>query len=228
MLVARSAKKLKATRDRLSADQRVAHSVADAGDERAMAAAIAATVKAFGGVDILFANAGTEGKVKPLAEIALADFEQVLRTNVLGVWLAMKYCVEPTSGLRYRTDPGRGDVVRGLTAAMACLVASGDCRICKTPSRTRQPSANLQESNFKGHWWLELSFRRERIPRMPGLRLDLSEAHPRRRIGDADEVFAGRALDLSPGELRLAFERLIAVGTVEFEFGFTHRLSSHH
>jgi NAD(P)-dependent dehydrogenase (short-subunit alcohol dehydrogenase family) len=51
--------------------------VAEAADEAAMAAAIAETVKTFGGVDILFANAGTEGKVKALEAIALGDFEQV-------------------------------------------------------------------------------------------------------------------------------------------------------
>jgi NAD(P)-dependent dehydrogenase (short-subunit alcohol dehydrogenase family) len=95
MLVARSAEKLKATRDRLAVEQGLAQFVVDAADEAAMAAAIAATVKTFGGVDILFANAGTEGKVQPLEAIALEDFEQVLRTNVLGVWLAMKHCVEP-------------------------------------------------------------------------------------------------------------------------------------
>ena len=95
MLVARSVEKLKATRERLTVHQGLAHAVAEAADEAAMAAAIAKTVKTFGGVDILFANAGTEGKVQPLEAIALEDFEQVLRTNVLGVCLAMKHCVEP-------------------------------------------------------------------------------------------------------------------------------------
>ncbi len=95
MMVARSAEKLKATRDRLAVEKGLAQFVAEAADEEAMAGAIAATVKAFGGVDILFANAGTEGKSEPLEAHTLKDFEQVLRTNVLGVWLAMKYCVEP-------------------------------------------------------------------------------------------------------------------------------------
>jgi NADP-dependent 3-hydroxy acid dehydrogenase YdfG len=95
MLVARSAEKLKETRDRLSATSAMAHFVADATDEAAMEAAVAATVKAFGGVDILLANAGMEGPVKPIEAQIKADFEQVLRTNVIGVWLAMKYCVEP-------------------------------------------------------------------------------------------------------------------------------------
>ena len=95
MLVARSAAKLKETRDRLPATSAMAHFVADATDESAMEAAVAATVKAFGAVDILLANAGMEGPVKPIEAQSMADFELVLRTNVIGVWLAMKYCVEP-------------------------------------------------------------------------------------------------------------------------------------
>jgi NAD(P)-dependent dehydrogenase (short-subunit alcohol dehydrogenase family) len=95
MLVGRSAEKLGATRERLAAGARLAHAVADATNENATAAAVVATVEAFGGVDILFANAGNEGLVKPIEAIELADFEQILRTNVIGVWLAMKYCVEP-------------------------------------------------------------------------------------------------------------------------------------
>ncbi len=95
MLVGRSADKLKETHDRLAVDTGLAHFVADAADEEATAAAVAATVAAFGGVDILFANAGTEGKTNPIEATSRADFEEVLRTNVIGVWLAMKYCVEP-------------------------------------------------------------------------------------------------------------------------------------
>ncbi len=95
MLVGRSADKLKATLDRLGASKSVAHSVADAADEAATQAAVAATVQAFGGVNILIANAGSEGAVKPIDVLSFAEFEDVLRTNVLGVWLAMKHCVAP-------------------------------------------------------------------------------------------------------------------------------------
>ena len=95
MLVARSADKMKETCDRLGSGKNLANFIADATDEAATAAAVAATVKTFGGVDILLANAGTEGPVKPIEAQSMADFEQVLRTNVIGVWLAMKYCVEP-------------------------------------------------------------------------------------------------------------------------------------
>jgi NAD(P)-dependent dehydrogenase (short-subunit alcohol dehydrogenase family) len=93
MLVGRSMEKLIATRDRLSSGQRVAISVAEATDEAAMEVAVAATVNAFGGVDILFANAGMTGPV-PIEVCSLARFEQILLTNVVGVWLPMKHCVE--------------------------------------------------------------------------------------------------------------------------------------
>ena len=95
MLVGRSAEKLKATRERLAADSGLADFVADAADEEATAVAIEATVKAFGGVDILIANAGTEGNFAPIENLSMSEFEEVLRTNVIGVWLSMKYCVEP-------------------------------------------------------------------------------------------------------------------------------------
>lgn len=114
MLVARSAEKLKATRDTLAADQRLAHFVAEAVDEEATAAAVAATLKAFGGVDILLANAGTEGSFKPIETQSLTEFEQVLRVNVLSVWLAMKHCVEP---MRQR---GGGSMI--ATASMGGVI----------------------------------------------------------------------------------------------------------
>ena len=95
MLVGRSAEKLKATRSRLSDYENVTEFVADATDEAATAAAVEATVEAFGGVDILVANAGTEGNFAPIESLSLQEFESVLQTNVIGVWLSMKYCVEP-------------------------------------------------------------------------------------------------------------------------------------
>ena len=95
MLVGRSSEKLKTTRQRLAFAENLADFVGDVADEEATAKAVAATMQAFGGVDILIANAGTEGVVKPLESIQQANFEEVLRTNVLGVWLGMKHCVEP-------------------------------------------------------------------------------------------------------------------------------------
>lgn len=95
MLVGRCADKLEKTCERLGANGKLKCSVADAADEKATAAAVAATVEAFGGVDILLANAGTEGNFAPIENLSMDEFEAVLRTNVIGVWLSMKYAVEP-------------------------------------------------------------------------------------------------------------------------------------
>ena len=57
-------------------------------------------------------------------------------------------------------------------------------------------------------------------------RLDMGEAGAGRRIGNADQMVAGRTLNLAAGELWFALQRLIAVRTIEFEFGGAHRLQS--
>ncbi len=95
MLVGRSAEKLEATSERLSGFENLASFVADATDEAATKASVVATVEAFGGVDILLANAGTEGNFAPIEALTMDEFESVLRVNVIGVWLSMKYAVEP-------------------------------------------------------------------------------------------------------------------------------------
>ncbi|MEP6786991.1 MAG: SDR family NAD(P)-dependent oxidoreductase [Acidobacteriota bacterium] len=105
MLVGRSAEKLDETRERLSGFDNLAASVADATDEEATAAAVAATIVSFGGVDILLANAGIEGKIALIENQTVENFEEVLRTNVIGVWLSMKYCVEPMK------KRGRGSII---------------------------------------------------------------------------------------------------------------------
>lgn len=45
----------------------------------------------FGGLDVLFANAGTEGVVRSLVDTTPEDFDRVLSVNVRGVWLGIKY-----------------------------------------------------------------------------------------------------------------------------------------
>ena len=95
MLVGRNVKKLKETMDRLAGVGNLAMALADVTDEQATAAAVAATIEAFGGVDILLANAGTEGTIALIEDQTIENFEETLRTNVIGVWLSMKYCVAP-------------------------------------------------------------------------------------------------------------------------------------
>lgn len=114
MLVARSADKLAKTLDRLKAFGDVAGSLAEAADEDAFAAAVAETVSRFGGLDILVANAGTEGALKPIESLSVEEFESTMRTNVTGVWLSMKHCIGPLK------ERGGGSIV-ALSSIAGCI-----------------------------------------------------------------------------------------------------------
>jgi len=114
MLVARSADKLAATLVRLKPVGEVAGSIAEAADESAFAAAVGATIEQFGGLDILVANAGTEGALKPIEALSVAEFEDTMRTNVTGVWLSMKHCVGPLK------ERGGGSIV-ALSSIAGCI-----------------------------------------------------------------------------------------------------------
>jgi len=70
---------------------RVAWSVADVSNAGDTERYVNEAVKCFGGLDVLFANAGTEGAVRSLLETTPEDFDRVLGVNVRGVWLGIKY-----------------------------------------------------------------------------------------------------------------------------------------
>lgn len=64
---------------------------ADVNIEADIERAVTATVAHFGRLDGAFNNAGVLGASAPLHEMSTADFEAVMRTNVMGVFWAMKY-----------------------------------------------------------------------------------------------------------------------------------------
>lgn len=62
----------------------------DIADETHVDAAVTETVKRFGRLDVLVANAGCEGSVKPLLELSAEEFAEVQRINVVGTFLCLK------------------------------------------------------------------------------------------------------------------------------------------
>jgi NAD(P)-dependent dehydrogenase (short-subunit alcohol dehydrogenase family) len=46
-----------------------------------------------GRLDVLFCNAGTEGRIAPLAEMPVEDFDRVMAVNVRGVFLGLKHAL---------------------------------------------------------------------------------------------------------------------------------------
>ena len=114
MLLDRSSSGLDASLARLRPLGEVEGIVVEAVDEEAVASAVEATLQRFGGLDILVANAGIEGVLKPLELLTAEEFEATLRTNVTSVWLAMKHCIAP---IRSR---GGGSII-ALSSVAGCI-----------------------------------------------------------------------------------------------------------
>ncbi|TMW70094.1 SDR family NAD(P)-dependent oxidoreductase [Alteribacter natronophilus] len=66
---------------------------ADVGNEAQVKNFIEKTVEAFGTVDVLFNNAGIEGKVLPIPDYPSELFDKVLDVNVKGVFYGLKYAM---------------------------------------------------------------------------------------------------------------------------------------
>lgn len=86
---------------------------------------VKAAVEAFGHLDILHANAGVEGVIKPLVDYPEAEFDRVLSVNVKGVFLAMKAAI-PHLQNRAGASIVATASVAGLigSAGMAAYIAS--------------------------------------------------------------------------------------------------------
>jgi NAD(P)-dependent dehydrogenase (short-subunit alcohol dehydrogenase family) len=91
MLTDRDGARLNDVQQNLGGGENCAAITADSTDEAATKAAVDATLERFGSVDVLIANAGIEGVLGPLDQLSLENFEQVLRVNLIGTWLAMKH-----------------------------------------------------------------------------------------------------------------------------------------
>jgi 3alpha(or 20beta)-hydroxysteroid dehydrogenase len=66
----------------------------DVTSEAEWAAAVAAAMDTFGGLDVLVNNAGVL-KFAPIADMSLDDFRRILEVNTVGCWLGMKAAIGP-------------------------------------------------------------------------------------------------------------------------------------
>ena len=88
----------------------------DAASEAGVQEFVARCAEGFGGVDVLFANAGIVGHLGTLEEQTLDVWQQVLRVNLLGAFLAIR------AVLPHMKAQGRGSII--CTASVAGLRAN--------------------------------------------------------------------------------------------------------
>jgi NAD(P)-dependent dehydrogenase (short-subunit alcohol dehydrogenase family) len=63
---------------------------ADVGSEAEVDGAIAQAVGRFGRLDVLFNNAGIAGKVAPVHELSVEDWDEIIRINLRGIFLVQR------------------------------------------------------------------------------------------------------------------------------------------
>ncbi len=116
---ARRAERIKALAEDLRAQGRDALAVpCDVTDEQSVAAAIDEAVRTFGRLDGAFNNAGVDGGRRPLHELDVATFDNVIATNLRGAFLCMKYEIPAL------LDAGGGSIVN--TSSVGGLVGGRD------------------------------------------------------------------------------------------------------
>ena len=85
----------------------------DAGDEEQVRALVEHTVRDHGRLDVMFANAGVSGGFDGLFDQDAADWAEILRVNLIGPFLAIKYAAPAIK------DAGGGSII--CTASVAGL-----------------------------------------------------------------------------------------------------------
>jgi NAD(P)-dependent dehydrogenase (short-subunit alcohol dehydrogenase family) len=88
----------------------------DVGDEARVREMVERAVKEFGGLDVLYANAGISGGYSLLADVTPEQFMEVLRVNLIGPFLAIKHAAP------HMVAQKKGSIV--CTASVAGLKAN--------------------------------------------------------------------------------------------------------
>jgi NAD(P)-dependent dehydrogenase (short-subunit alcohol dehydrogenase family) len=75
--------------------------VADAGAEKDVIAFVEKAVSTYGRLDAVWANAGVSGGLVPLAEQTVEHWQEILRINLIGAFLAIKHSIPHMVKQRY-------------------------------------------------------------------------------------------------------------------------------
>ena len=87
--------------------------VKDASSEADVEGVVKTAVNEFGQLDVVYANAGISGGLRPYDDLTAQDWLQILQVNLIGPFLAIKYAA------RVMVPQGHGSII--CTASVAGL-----------------------------------------------------------------------------------------------------------
>jgi 3alpha(or 20beta)-hydroxysteroid dehydrogenase len=184
--------------DRVSAQlkggDRVLAVKADVSKEDDVKAYVQAATQRFGRIDVFFNNAGIEGKVAPIVEQKIEDFDRVIAVNVRGVFLGLQYVLREMQKARSGSIINMSSIA-GLqgSAGVAPYVASKHAVVGLTKSaaieaakfNVRVNSVHPSPINTRMMRSLEAGFDPESAERA---RKRLEQAIPLGRYGESRDV----------------------------------------
>ena len=198
----------------------------DAGSEADVERLVEQTVADHGGVDIFFANAGISGGLAGIFEQSAADWEQILRVNLIGPWLAIKYaaphmrtrgggsiiCTASVAGIR----AGAGGVAYSASkAGVINLVKTAAAQLCDSNIRVNAICPGLIETGMTQGIY--------DMARAAGKQEMIGQLNPLRRGGEPSEI-AQVALFLASGESSYVNgHALVADGGLSISHPFTRQ-----
>lgn len=190
--------------------------VADASSEADNKALVDSTLQRHGRLDIFFANAGSEGKMSPIAKYPLDEFRRVLEINVIGPFLGLKYAMPAIA------SSGGGSVIvcssiAGLKGdyGMSAYNASKHAVTGLVRAAAKEGAPNKVRVNSVNPGPLDTRMMRSVEQGLGGAKADSVRAGvlatiPLRRYGTADEV-ANAVVFLASDESSFCTGTILAV-----------------
>jgi NAD(P)-dependent dehydrogenase (short-subunit alcohol dehydrogenase family) len=198
----------------------------DAGSEADVERLVEQTVADHGGLDILFANAGVSGGLAGLFEQSSADWDEILRVNLIGPFLAIKYaapymkergggsivCTASVAGIR----AGAGGVAYSASkAGVINLVKTAAAQLCDSNIRVNAICPGLIETGMTQGIY--------EMARAAGKESMIGQLNPLRRGGEPREI-AEVALFLASDESSYVNgHALVADGGLSISHPFTRQ-----
>ena len=186
----------------VAADIQGAEVTCDAGSESDVEALVAKAVADHGRLDVFFANAGISGGLPGIFEQDAADWTEILRVNLIGPFLAIKYaaphmkeagggsiiCTASVAGIRAGAG---GPAYSASKAGVINLVKVAATQLCDSNIRVNAICPGLIETGMtKGIY---------DMARAAGKETAIGQLNPLRRGGEPIEI-ANAALFLASDE----------------------------